>query len=245
MQKLHIVFFLCLFVIFHQPQRTTAAPESEQGVGYISDFLVINIRDNLERPFSVIEVVHSGDKLKIIDRKGEYLYVETEDGNLGWISSKYVKYDIPKPIIIAQLKEQIATLQSQLNSKALSPGEEIAGVCNELQIQVEQAHDNIALLEEELLKSNEPTTSFTAGETSSGQSKIDNLQEKLKKAKEQYRLLAEDHVKRGEKIAELQNIVTKQNDKSKYYWFAAGSLVFFIGLLAGKSGNRKKSKFMY
>lgn len=238
MRRFRYVFFLCLTALACQTTWLTAAPDNTSKIGYISDFLVINIRDNLERPFTVIEAVHSGEKVIILDREGEYLRVQTEEGKIGWISSKYVKYDTPKPVIIAQLNEQLAALQAQLDST--TPVN-----CADLQQQLQLAKSKISSLEQDVLDANNRVSPATEDGSASYQDTIDHLQESLNTSKEQYSLLAEEHVKRGEKIAELQNIVAKLNDKSKYFWFAAGGLVFFIGLLAGKSGGRKKSKFMY
>jgi hypothetical protein len=67
----------------------------------------------------------------------------------------------------------------------------------------------------------------------------------LEQTPENYALLVSEYEKRGKKIDELQQIVGKKEDQTRFLWFGAGAIVFLIGLLAGKTGNRKKNKLMY
>ncbi len=67
----------------------------------------------------------------------------------------------------------------------------------------------------------------------------------LEHTSRKYNILIDEFEKRGEKIADLQGINAKQDDKTRFFWFGAGAVVFFMGLLAGKSGNRQKKNFSY
>jgi transposase len=62
---------------------------------------------------------------------------------------------------------------------------------------------------------------------------------------ENHAWLAEEYAKRGEQIEALQKALATKEDRTRFLWFAAGGLVFLVGLLAGKSGSRKKNKLMY
>jgi hypothetical protein len=71
------------------------------------------------------------------------------------------------------------------------------------------------------------------------------LDTQLKQTTNKYSILVDEFEKRGKKIAELQTVIAKQDNKTRFYWFVAGAIVFFAGLLSGKSGRRKKNKLIY
>ena len=50
---------------------------------------------------------------------------------------------------------------------------------------------------------------------------------------------------KGKLIADLQKTVAKKDDQTRFLWFGSGAAVFLIGMLAGKTSNRKKNKFTY
>lgn len=83
---------------------------------YVSDFLIVNIKDNLEKPYNVIGTVQSDQPVEVLEEAGRYVKVETEDGKIGWIAKQYLKDTVPKSIEIEKLQQTIKTLEEKLSS---------------------------------------------------------------------------------------------------------------------------------
>lgn len=82
---------------------------------YVSDFLIVNIKDSFEAPYNVVGTVQSDQKLEVLEKSGRYIKVRTEDNKEGWISSQYLKSSIPKKITIANQKLEIEQLLEKIN----------------------------------------------------------------------------------------------------------------------------------
>lgn len=248
------LFFSVLLVISNQHNIFAEDSQTTEDIRYISDFLVINIKDRLERPFTVVGIVKSGDPVKILEENETYFKVETAAGKTGWISKQYVKSETPKPIIIKQLEREIDGLKSQLLTVQSEAGhvpadnqEECNAALNDLEQKLRDAEATIAQLEQERERLAQEST--PVDQQSEEWIKLHNdnnaLNKDLAKTREEYGQLVAEFDKRGKTIAELQNTLAKQENKTKFLWFGAGALVFLVGMFAGKAGSKKKSKFTY
>lgn len=226
---------------------------SQENIRYVSDVLVINIKDRLDKPYEVVASVQSDDPLKIIEESGNYFLVETKDGKQGWLAKQYVKGELPKTIVIQKLKQELTVLRDQLAAKHGSSTDEKSKekqsadqICQELQQKLSDAEKYIATLKEDQKRStntlhdSSPESSGPTSEVSSSASL-----EQLERTPENYALLISEFEKRGKQIVDLQKVVEKKDNQTQFLWFGAGAAVFLIGLLAGKSGNRKKNKLIY
>lgn len=83
---------------------------------YVSDYLIVNLKDNIDKPYTVVATVESNDLLEVLEEAGNYIKVETTDGEVGWIAKQYLKSELPKKIIIEQLQDEITTLKNKLSS---------------------------------------------------------------------------------------------------------------------------------
>ncbi|MDK9707879.1 MAG: SH3 domain-containing protein [Desulforhopalus sp.] len=246
----NLIFFVSFLFsqIFFQSEAS-----SQENIRYVSDVLVVNIKDRLEKPYEVVATVQSEDPLKIIEESGNYFLVETKDGKQGWLAKQYVKSELPKTIVIQKLKQDLTVLMDRINAKPdLSPDgkpEERQSadlLCQELQEKLNDAEKYIAKLTEEQKKSHSsqadsPSKSSTSTIELSSSTSLDQLEQ----TPENYALLISEFEKRGKQIIELEKIVEKKDNQTQFLWFGAGAAVFLIGLLAGKSGNRKKNKLIY
>lgn len=226
---------------------------SQENIRYVSDVLVINIKDRLDKPYEVVASVQSDDPVKIIEESGNYFLVETKDGKKGWLAKQYVKGELPKTIVIQKLKQELTVLMDQLAAKPGSSTDEknkekqsADQICQELQQKLSNAEKYIATLTEDQKRSTDtlhdssPESSGSTSEVSSSASL-----EQLERTPENYALLISEFEKRGKQIVDLQKVVEKKDNQTQFLWFGAGAAVFLIGLLAGKSGNRKKNKLIY
>ncbi len=230
-----------------------AASRSEQNnVRYISDLLVINIKDRLEKPYEVVATVQSDDPVQIIEESGNFLKIVTAEGKQGWIGKHYLKSEAPKALLINQLKQEVSDLKAQLTSPPATPPDTANGDklsigphCQEIQLKLSDAEKFIARLQEEL-----KVQQHQAPELSS---KLSDLMvdanpvstDQLEQTPENYALLISEYDKRGKQISELQKTISRKEDQTRFLWFATGAAVFLFGMLAGRINTRKKTKFMY
>lgn len=236
-----------------QMLSTSANSRSENdNVRYISDILVINIKDHLEKPYEVVATVRSDDPVKLIEEKGEYFKIETTDGKQGWIAKHFVKSDTPKALLINQLKQEISDLKNQLNAKAIVPPDAIEGekattipLCQEIQKKLSDTEKQLAQLQEELTSQQHRLQ--VSSSSSPGPATEDRfvVSDQLEQTPENFESLMTEYEKQSKLIASLQQNIAKREDQTGFLWFGAGAAVFLIGLLTGKTSNRKKNKFMY
>lgn len=207
---------------------------------YVSDYLKINLKDRLDKPYEVIATVQSDDPVQLLEESDNYWKVATTDGKEGWIAKHYLKSELPKSSVIKQLRQEIADLKVQLSGLSGQPGGAMVATspsCKELEEKVKNSDGLISSLQQKLAEAqtaqHSPMALGTSGSTSA------------ETTPENHAWLVEEYEKRGEQIEELQKSIAKKEDRTRFLWFIAGALVFLVGLLAGKTGSRKKNKFSY
>jgi uncharacterized protein YgiM (DUF1202 family) len=253
MVKTHAILPLCILFIGLQTFPLFAfARSAHDNIRYISDVLVINIRDRLEKPYEVVATVQSDDPVQVVEESGNYFKIETAEGKQGWIGKHYLKSETPKTLLIKQLKQEVIDLKVQLTAKPAATPDAVvvdktasAALCQETQTKLRDAENFIAQLQEELKtqRYQAPTPSSSNSDVVVHENPVST--DRLEQTPENYALLISEYEKRGKLIAELQKTVSKKENQTRFLWFAAGATVFLIGMLAGKTSNRKKTKLMY
>ncbi len=251
-EMLRTVTFACFLLVFlsvnQQSPRPAFAASEADNLRYISDILVINIRDQLEKPFTVVGAVRSGDPVRVIEEEDTFAKIETADKKRGWISKQYLKSEIPDTAVVQQLRQELADLKKQLEGRpaedaaiATDKDREAAEACTALEQKLSEAEKQVQQLQ--LQQRN----SATLGAPSDPARQVldPEFATQLEQTSQRYNQLVIEFEKRGQEIAELQNSMAKQNDTTRFLWFGAGAAVFFLGILAGRSANRKKNKFLY
>lgn len=234
---------------------------------YISDVLVVNVRDRIEPPTVVVDRVMSDAPVTILERNGKFLFIETTEGKQGWIENKYVTQELPKSHIIGQLTEKISELQSS-NSMLQQPAppdveDEYRSKENATIIKLTKERDALALELQNLRKETPVPASMMLNEiTSSG------AFEEFK-ASQQYSLLVLNKENLEQQLAptretvphavtQLPNSLSESavnsfisgdsfnnNSMHSIYWFCAGALVFLLGIISGKLPGRRKNRFRF
>ncbi len=244
----YLVPFLCcfLFSTSHVPAVHAEPSPGDNQRYYISDFLVIKIKDRLEQPSTIVAVVRSGDKVTVLQQQKNYLKIRTENGAVGWIAKQYLKKEIPKAQVIEQLRQKITTLENNIDNKAPD-----TDTCQATLSRLKEELTGNRAREEQLLQEITKLKANQA-ELQTAPTSLDQLQDtnlivdpQLTQALKKYSTLVREYEKRGEEIAQLQNNLARQDDKSRFYWFVAGSIVFFFGLLIGRSNSKSRKKFVY
>ncbi len=80
---------------------------------YVSDMLVISVRDAPIQNASVLGYIKTPTAVDILEEQGDYLKIKTKDGLEGWVLAKYIVPEKPKTLIIEDLKKQIEELKKE------------------------------------------------------------------------------------------------------------------------------------
>jgi len=216
-------FSILLLIFFFAP--ATAAADTR----YVSDELIVTVRESRQPGAEVITTVHSNEPVQVLEEGDRYLKIRTAEGRVGFIQAQYITPETPKTIIIARLKEERDRLQRRVEElqAARSPqAEELDRLEKEnarLEGVLENARTELEAVREEydtLLADSQQVVEITA--------ERDRLQQRNK-----------------ELTAELEQL-EKENAQllrtGMIRWFLAGGGVFLCGWLIGKV-SRKKRRF--
>jgi len=87
---------------------------------YVIEQLVVNVNSSPDASGERIATVKSGDKLEVIERRGEQVHVRLGGDRDGWIRASYLSADEPlrarlaeRDAQLTQLKEELGRLQAQ------------------------------------------------------------------------------------------------------------------------------------
>jgi SH3 domain protein len=239
---------------------TSIAAQPEQM--YISDILVVNVRDRMQSPSTIVDRVMSDSPVTVIERNGKFLHIVTAAGKQGWIGSQYVKPEPPKSFIIQQLKEEISELRRinftlQQSSSRNSQNEDLSR---------EETETATTTTEHDELDNINSDGSTPAKQTPNTKTPL-TLSEDYNALQQQYTLLLMDKEILEQQLAISQKSPTQSTEQVKatpqqsqiialirgdffnsntiysIYWFCAGAFVFLLGILSGKLSGRRKNRF--
>ena len=83
---------------------------------YVSDMLILTFRKGPGPRYPVISALKSDTPLTIIEESNGYLKVALSSGEQGWVDKNYVVTDLPKSMIIDQLKKENAALEEKIRA---------------------------------------------------------------------------------------------------------------------------------
>ena len=242
------VLFFILFFIGCSATSVLAAS------GYISDRLIIYLKDSTEEPSNSVARVQTGDKVEIIGTKEDFHLVKTEDGKEGWILKQYILFSQPKEIKIKTLQSEKENLQKLLaeekkkNAKKFEELRRTFAASSDQSLLVEKVEelDQAIAQRDALLQKNKEL-----------QVTIQAMKEERKQLKQDKNKIIELNNSRKElqkKVAQLraqldakkQGAVNRLGLDPRISWFMAGAFVLLVGMLIGKTGKKKqKSKYHF
>jgi len=203
---------LCLILSLAAP--SFAATE------YVSDVLVVTVRDRPDNGASLLTTVQTGAPLEILEELKDFVRVRTEKGVEGYVHRQYVTKELPKAEQIKRLKAANAKLQQQVDDLTVnlrdtrdkakdlsSTQEELTRIKGEYQ-ELQQASANVVqiTLERDQLQQENSDMAL--------------LMQQLKEENNLY----------------LRTGVIK--------WFLAGAGVLCFGWLLGKISRKKKRSYL-
>lgn len=194
---------------------------------YVSDQLVITLREGMGNQFKVIKTLPTDSRLEVLSEQDNYLYVQAEDGVEGYVLKQYISSKKPKTMTIAQLRAELATVNKKLTDLLQSA----AGSGKKLQT----FQDRTAELSE-ALKLSEELLETTKTELLDLQVKSENV---VLIDEERQRLKTDLSAVRKE-LEHFRQENHSMLNEAMIKWFLAGGGVMFFGWIAGKFSRKKK-----
>ena len=240
---LGIIFSLIFFILV--PLIFCHASHAE--TGYVSDMLILTLRNGPGRNYTVVQTLKSNDALEILEKGQTYFKVRTVEGDEGWVEKQYVTLEIPKAVIIDKLNLKISELEKSLDGRQVSKTLFSSGTDSV----AEKYQKQIVSLEASLKESQAENKALQEANTrlESAARKLKIAMDTLKSTDESGGLIADNDAlkKEVETLTKKLNAKTVSGDEllktRMIKWFISGAGVLLAGWLMGKSmaGGQKKS----
>jgi hypothetical protein len=94
---------------------------------YVIEQVVVNVNSAPDASGERIATVKSGDKLEVIERRGDQVHVRLAGDRDGWIRASYLSADEPLRVRLAAREAQLAQLQEELGKLQAQPPAARAG----------------------------------------------------------------------------------------------------------------------
>jgi len=198
---------------------------------YVSDELIISVRDGHSQDDNVLGHIRTGTAVDVLEEKGRYLRIKTEDGLEGWVQAQYIISEKPNARIIEDLRNEINE-QNTLSDKLLAKKAIYEVRIRELEKEVNINQKNTEKAKSELIELNKKYKKLL-----SNSENTDELIKKLEKSKKLDSKLKSEisNLKKGSQNPLKSNMIQP---------FLAGAGVLIVGfILGGLARSRKRSKF--
>jgi len=233
MSTLKLILLFVLFILLSVSVRVTHADRR-----YVSDMLIITLRTGQGNEYKVIKTLKTDTPVEVLEESENYLRVRTDEGEEGWVAKQYISSELPKSVIIGELKKET----SKLNAKIKELEKYQASLLEQFEIATQSHAAKVEELEKNASNSKEEASRLKiklAQITEKHNTLIDQSKNVIDLISEQKRLQAKN-VNLNTRVEHLQKENTGLRNSRRLQWFLAGCGVFFIGWIAGKVSRRKK-----
>lgn len=238
-RKLELIILLVLVLLSSSLQSVRA------GTQYVTDMLILNLRDNPGEDYKVITRLKSNTPVEVLEERGRYLKVQTEEGDEGWAPKQYITSKRPNPLIIPKLKNNVGRLEIRVEDleKARSL------LLDELKAAKEK-HATEVKIWENSASDKEKRISCLSRDLGQITDKYNTFLEQSKNVvalageRDDLRAAAQNVKAENDRLKADIKTLRKKNDRVKrrgvLLWFLAGAGVFSVGLIAGRASTKKK-----
>ncbi|MDR9500796.1 MAG: TIGR04211 family SH3 domain-containing protein [Desulfurivibrionaceae bacterium] len=202
---------------------------------YVSETLVVAMRDRASLQGEVVSYLKSGDLLEVIGKDEDgFVLVQATSGEQGWFPEKYTITEKPKALLIAELENEIKNLRGRLEALA-STTTAVKDSAQAYKIQIHDKEQEIAQLQK---------TIMTLKETAANASQ--KYEDLLEKSQNVEKIFAErDHLvarlkTADQEVAQLRSANAALVQRDRQLWFLAGFGVFLMGWIMGKVFKRSR-----
>jgi SH3 domain protein len=95
---------------------TGVAAHAQSTAGYVTDRLILALRQGPGPSSPVLKTLESDTRLTILEQEGDYFKVRLSSGETGWLDKQFVVFDLPKTMIIETLEQEKEDLEKQLHA---------------------------------------------------------------------------------------------------------------------------------
>jgi len=234
MRHLSIIFVLVTIA------STMFAMQAEADTLYVSDQLVITLRQGKSTQHKILKTLKTGTPMEVLEEGPAYFKVRISDGTEGYVLRQYITSQPPKTLRIKELEIENSTLQKKVGELEKSK--------STLEMQVDEIQEKYVRevseldaestnfeqsLELALNNQNEITEKYNT--------LLSQSENVIKIAAEKERLLKENKILAAE-AQELRKENEKMANSKMIKWFLAGGGVFFFGWIIGKISRKKRSR---
>jgi SH3 domain protein len=109
------LFFLILVCLFAWPVagRTQTM--------YVTDQLYLSLRSTPDPENPAVALLQSDEKVEVITMNGDWAQVKLEDGRTGWVMKRYLVEELPKTLLIEDLREEIEEKEALIEQLEVRP----------------------------------------------------------------------------------------------------------------------------
>lgn len=181
---------------------------------YVSDQLVITLRNGQGNAYQILKTLPTGTRLEVLETTDEgYSRVRTSDGTEGWVRSQYLMNDPTAAMQLEEATRKLNNLQEE--------NEKLRTTLSEVQ----EERASLASERDELL-----------GKTEEAEKRLDHLNEVAAKPivlDRENRELQQKNVALEKELQILNQENQVLKDRAEREWFIAGAGVLLGGLLLG------------
>ncbi len=225
MQRCGLVLCFLLFV-------STQAFAAER---YISDVLIVTLRDSPSANSSIIGHLRSGDYMTELEElESGYIRVRLNSGVEGWLPKKYTAVGQSKDSLIAELQKRILALEED-NKMQKIKNTDLEGQVGSFQTSIDTSANREAVLQAKLVDMEKIAAD--------AQDKYITLQDQSKGVEAIYverNQLIQANESLTKQVTGLTNNNRELDQTKNIFWFLTGSGVLLVGWLIGRSGRKNR-----
>lgn len=206
-------------------------------VRYVADRIIVSLRAT---PGSGprVATLKTNDSVEVLQKRGSDLQVRTREGQTGWVQSQYITSDIPKPIVIARLNEEIETLRAtiaELEKDQPTLAADLQAARLEHTRTVEELQTRLDHFRTEAEQAGRELQTLTQKHTALAENAKD-----VTTLMQRHEDLSRAFQRLEQNTAQLRTRVQRPRPPAMLWWFFAGAGVFCLGLLSGAVIRKKK-----
>lgn len=188
---------------------------------YVSDMLVLTIRDNPGKDANVLGSLITADPVEILEAGDRFMKIRTKEGLEGWVQKNFITADKPKAIIIKEMKNEMSQLKAKLEefeNKRDTDLNEIRASRQDDKLKIKQFTKQY----NNLLKESKTKTATLTGE-----------RDKLKAINTELNI----------EVDNLKQDLNSSPKTKRIQFFLVGAGVLLLGFFLGLASKRKKSYY--
>lgn len=244
-RNFHLFFIAPLFLFIFVAQTAWADTR------YVSDRLIISMREGRSPQDTAVAFIVAGTPVEVLEEADEHLLVRIANGQEGWVRTKYILTQRPKPMVIKELKAKVEELEIQIETmktQASSSPDSSADIRNIYELKLKNL--------ESVLEKEKKTSAATRTELKEIKNRNKKLQADVNRISEQNATLSQQDTgsaalkKEIKSLRKTNQALTQEiNQKetaaqpsllpSAIKWFLTGGGVLLLGLFLGRSVPRK------